>query len=195
MRRVALTFRIILSLLVIGLLVGVYSFLRYVNSPVSASNIATSKTDSSSQKITKLKSSPIAVNGAYASFTYPSIFTPLKQQTLSGNILASYGYEHRALLSWQLEITINYLPSGSTAGDGSYYAMSQDPTRYNAVTETVNGSPVTTMSDLEAGGFNKIAFLFHGSYSADISLSSMDSQNASEEQAVLNQVVQSWQWK
>jgi hypothetical protein len=194
MRRTAQAFRITLSLLVIGLIVGAYSFLRYVNSPASASNIVSPAT-TLSQKTSTIKSTPVTVSDPYANFSYPSIFKPLKQQPNTGNILASYGYEHHALLPWQLVVTINFLPSDSTKDDSAYYAMSQNPTRYNALTSTVNGNQVTTMTDLESGGFSKIAFLFHGSYSADISFNSDDAQNASEEQAILTQVLQSWQWK
>lgn len=194
MRRVALAFRVFLSLLVVTLIVGVYTFMRYVNSPASASSIL-SPTSTSSQKQVKAQSSPVAVSGTYASFTYPSIFTPLKPLPISGNILAIYSYEHRELVTWQLTITINLLPGNSMKDDSSYYSMLENPTRYNESTETVNGNPVIIMTNLESGGFDKIAYIFHGFNSVDISLNSEDAQDADEEQAALNEVVSSWQWK
>jgi hypothetical protein len=137
----------------------------------------------------------VSVTGTYAGFSYPSIFTPLKLQPASGNILASYGYEYRTLTPWQITITINFLSADSVNNDSAYYAETENPTRYDKTTETIHNSPVTIMTDTTSGGFDKIAFLFHGSYSADISFNSEDAQNATEEQAALNQVLSSWQWK
>lgn len=196
MRRTALAFRITLALIAIILLVGVYAFTRYVDSPVTASNIAIPATTSNTVKAQTLNSTPVDVTGQYASFSYPALFTPLKQQLApSGNILASYSYEHRAFVSWQLTITINYLPGGAITDDSAYYARVENPQRYIASTQTVNGATVTTMTDLETNGFSKIAFLFHDSDSVDISLNSQDATNIAEQQAALNQVVKSWQWK
>jgi hypothetical protein len=182
----------VLGLCVVVLLSGIYLFVHYINSPAAASNI-TNPALSNSRTTTH---TPRAINvvGPYASFSYPASFTASPQSPLMGNVLAIYSYEHRALIPWQLTITITMVPNGSPDSDSAYYARIENPAQYTESTETINNKAVTIMTDSISGGFNKVAFLFHDDRSADIAFSSQDAQNSAEEQTVLNQVLRSWRW-
>ena len=188
-------FLIILGCLIILLGISGFVLLHFMDSPSSASNISTgaSKATSSSQSLSL--GSPVQVTGTYASFTYPSIFTAEKTPAASGNIVADYSYEHHAFIPWQLNITIHFLSANEANNDSAYYAMTQDSTRYSESKSTIGENQADIFTDTTAGGFSKVAVLFHNSYSADVSLGSEDGQYLTEQQATLNQVLQSWHWE
>ncbi|HEY4161153.1 MAG TPA: hypothetical protein VGM08_03765 [Candidatus Saccharimonadales bacterium] len=185
---------IVTGLLASGLIIGASLLLRYLNAPTAAASIANQPAHPSAPAVSGSRLVPVSDD--YAQFAYPSFLTPLaQQQSGSGNVKAAYGFEYKASIPWQLTVTINYLPGGLANNDSTYYAMVQNPSRYQKITETVNGSPVAILSDLTAGGFSKIAFLFHGGYSADIALNGADQQDADREQVTFNGVIQSWRWQ
>lgn len=173
---------------------GGYILLHFMDAPASASDISAGASSPAQSGQSLSLGSPVRVTGTYADFSYPSIFTALKSQAPTGNIVVEYGYEHYALIPWQLNISIQFLPGGEVSNDSAYSIMAQDPARYSKSTQTSNGNQVVVFADTTAGGFSKIAFMFHDSYAADVSLTSEDGQYLAEEQSALNQVVQSWQW-
>jgi hypothetical protein len=184
----------VLGGLVIVIAVGGYFFLRFMDAPSSASRISmgSSMTTTATQSVSLGK--PVAVAGSYASFSYPSNFTAETLQVPGGDIVAQYGYDYHATIPWQLSITITSLPGGEVNDDAAYYAMMQNSSRYSKTSETVGPNEASVFTDTTAGGFDKVAVLFHGSYSADISLTSEDEQYVNEEQTTLDQVLQSWRW-
>jgi len=185
---------VIAGLLAAGLFIGARVFLSYINTPASAARITNQPAHVSVPAAAG--NEPVSVSDAYARFTYPSFLTPLKvQQPNGGSVAAVHSYEYKAAVPWQLTVTVNRLPGGLANNDSAYYAMIQNPARYQKTTENVNGGPVTILSDLTTGGFSKIAFLFHGGYSADIALNGSDQQDADREQATLDGVIQSWRWQ
>lgn len=169
--------------------------LHVMDAPASATHISNGPPPPVSPVLSTSIGSPVEVTGTNVSFSYPSIFTPTAQQPVEGDILASYGYERRMLTSWQLTVTVVLLPGGQRDGDSAYYAATQDPARYSESAEVVNGNSAIVMTDKTFAGFSKVAFLFHGSYSADVSLNSEDAEDATEEQSALNMVLQSWRWE
>jgi len=171
------------------------TLLHFMDMPMSATNISTGHAAVAPESSDSMGKTA-AVTGAYAAFSYySSLFKSERTLPISGNIVATYGYEHQSDTPWQLTITVNFLPNGNMRDDSAYYDMMQNPDRYSSSSETVNGNMATIMSDTTVAGYDKTAFLFHGSYSADISLSSDDVQDTTQQQAVLTGVLQSWQWK
>jgi len=186
---------IISGVIVLALIVGGVLWLHAVDSPVSATNVSESTSVVTAEKASNNMGKMVSVSGSYAQFSYPSLFTPLPPQSLSGNVVASYGYERRTQIPWQLNITINFLAADEVGNDSAYNAAIHNPTRYSSSSEMANGSTVTVMTDTTSDGYDKVAFLFRGSYSVDISLNSNDASDAAQQQAILNEVIQSWRWK
>ncbi len=185
---------IIAGLAVVCALIGLRVLLQYLDAPTSAAKVMNQPASVAAPA--ERSGKPVPVSNAYAQFSYPSFLTPLKQQQpAGGSTLAAYGYEYHAAVPWQLTVTINYVPGSLANNDSAYYAMVQNAARYQKTMETVNGHPVTVVTDLTAGGFSKIAFLFHGTYSANIAVNGIDQQYTEQEQATLDQIVKSWNWQ
>lgn len=137
---------------------------------------------------------PVAVHNTYANFTYPAGMVPMKTQLPSGHEVALFSYSHRDIESWQLAITINTLPNSTLTDDSGYLFRKNNPSRYQQSTANIHATPILIMTDTQAGGFSKVAFLAHGTLSADISLYGDDSTGTDVLTKAFNQVLSSWHW-
>lgn len=169
-------------------------FYRYVSAP-SQSQITTPNSSLSSLSNTStFNNTPVIVQNSYFSFSYPTALKPYKQQPVNGPMIANYSYGYRDIESWELTITAQMIPQPSLTNDSAYNFRSQHPDQYQLVNETINSQPVAVMTDTQASGFSKVAFLLHGNYVINVSLYGNDTSGTGILSSVFSQVVQSLQW-
>lgn len=136
------------------------------------------------------------VHNPYASFSYPNPLSPLAgMDGPHGEEVAIYNYGKQDVVPWHLAVAINHLQQPSLSSDSGYTLRKNHPSRYQATTVTSGANTFIVMTDTQAGGFNKAAFLLHGDLSADISLTGDDSSGGSTLAQAFQQVLQSWKWQ
>lgn len=136
-----------------------------------------------------------AVHDTYASFSYPNTLSPLAgMDGPHGEEVAVYNYGKQDVVPWHLAITINHLQQPSLTSDSGYMVRKDHPSQYQAATLTSGANTFIVMTDTQAGGFGKAAFILHGDLSADISLTGDDSSGGSTLAQTFQQILQSWKW-
>jgi hypothetical protein len=179
------------AVVLICLIIGIVAFLRYLADPASGT-IAASKSDTAAPVTPPAPL--ITVRGTYATFQYPNTLHPLQQQAPGGQELAAYSYGKRDTESWELAITINRLADPTLKDDSGYNYRVQKSSQYTETIKTINNSSVVIMTDSQAPGFSKVAFLIHGDMSADISLYGDDQDGVAGLADAFSQVLNSWHW-
>lgn len=136
------------------------------------------------------------VHNPYASFSYPNTLSPLAgMDGPHGEEVAVYNYGKQDVVSWHLAVSINHLQQPTLTSDSSYMVRKDRPSQYQATTVTSGANTFIVMTDMQAGGFGKTAFILHGDLSADISLTGDDSSGGSTLAQAFQQVLQSWKWQ
>jgi hypothetical protein len=136
------------------------------------------------------------VHNPYANFSYPNTLSPLAgMDGPHGEEVALYNYGKQDVVPWHLAITINHLQQPSLNSDSGYMVRKDRPSQYQATTITSGSNTFIVMTDTQAGGFGKAAFILHGDLSADISLTGDDSLGGSTLAQVFLQILQSWEWQ
>ena len=138
---------------------------------------------------------PVAMTGAYASFTYPKCLNAVATQSPASPVLASYDLVHQDIQTWNLAITILDVPSGSIADNNAYHFRKVNPNRFSESQTVVNGTTVHVMTDKMANGFNGVAFLVRGQHQAVVSLNGDDTTGLHDLQSTLQMVLSSWHWR
>lgn len=134
----------------------------------------------------------IRLNGKTAKFQYPAQIQKLKTDNLAVGDIEKFLFNKPEHGNWSLTVLIKRLPSGVLAADGNYNLRKQNPQQYVEQTRTINGAAVSVMTD-HSGAYNQVAFMPHGEIVAEVSLSGAESNDA-DSQAILNTVLNSWQW-
>lgn len=183
--------RVLIPVCVIALLVIGFSLLIHqLRKPVSASNISTAGNTS-----IPMPPQPILVDGTYAKFSYPGGMQPMTgMEGPMGEEVAVYNYKMPDTVPWHLAITINHLHEPGLSYDTNFLVRKNHPDQYQQSTLTANGNTFTVMTDTQAGGFAKVAFVLHGDLSADISLTGDDSSGDTTLAQAFQQVLTAWRW-
>jgi hypothetical protein len=180
----------ILILLLCGGLAA-YSLIHFIDTP-SESKITNAPIAASTT--TAFNNTPAIVHNKFFTFSYPTALSPQTQQPLSGSEIAAYSYTYRDVESWQLTV-VALEPSAPILGNDSAYSYRiQHPDQYQLSNETINGQLVKVITDTQAGGFSKVAFLIHGSEIANISLLGDDPMGTGLLNKTFSQVIDSWAW-
>lgn len=177
------------SVLVFG-----YVFVKYLSTPSQSQILASGATASSTSSISMFNNTPVAVHNPYFSFTYPVAMHAYAAQTLKPPVLAAYSYGYRDIESWQLAVSAQTLTQSSLANDSSYEFRLQHPDQYQRSTLSIHGQPVTVMTDANADGFSKVAYILHGSDVLHVSLYGNDTYGTSTLSSVFMQVLNSVAW-
>lgn len=171
-----------------------YMFYRFVSTP-SQSQITTPTSSLSSLSNTStFNNTPVTVQNSYFSFSYPAAMKPYKQQPVTAPMIANYSYGYRDIESWELTITAQTIPQSTLTNDSAYNYRSQHPEQFQLVNETINGHPVAVMTDAQASGFSKVAFVLQGNYVINVSLYGNDTSGTNILNSVFSQVLKSLQW-
>ena len=188
-KRTAVFFGILVA--VCGLSIAVVTVLKYAAAPATTSSITTTLPDAT---VSAIDPTPVAVQNAYADFVYPLGMRPTAQGDKTPPLLASYQYVYQGSGSWQLAISINRLAEPTLTDDSGYGLRKADPDRYQESTITIGSNTFVVMTDMQANGFNRVAFLLHGTLSADIAVYGNDPLGDDGLTAVFKQVLSSWHW-
>jgi len=138
---------------------------------------------------------PVAVQNAYATFTYPRGMSAAPAVRPSGSTLAVYNWMHPDIQTWRLAVSVMSVPSGSLSDNNAYLFRARYPNRFSESELTVQGRSVTVMTDKTSSGFSKVGFLRHGQYQAVVSLYGDDQYGISDLETAFAQVLGSWQWR
>lgn len=171
-----------------------YMFYRFVSTP-SRSQITTPTSSLSSLSNTStFNNTPVTVRNSYFSFSHPAALKPYVQQPVTAPMIANYSYGYRDIESWELTITAQTIPQSTLTNDSAYSYRSQHPEQFQLVNETINGHPVAVMTDAQASGFSKVAFVLQGNYIINVSLYGNDTSGTDILSSVFSQVLNSLQW-
>lgn len=171
-----------------------YAFVKYVSAPSQSHILSSGATSSTTTSIDMFNNTPIAVRNTYFSFTYPASMHPYAQQPLKLPEIANYSYGYSDIESWQLAVSAQTLAGPSLSQDSSYLFRAQHPDQYKLNTSTISGQPVAIMTDTQAAGFSKVAFILHGSDVIRVSLYGNDTSGTSVLNNVFTQVLHSIKW-
>jgi hypothetical protein len=97
--------------------------------------------------------------------------------------------------SWHLAITINHLPEPLLTEDSGYLMRKDNPSRYRMSTVSDNGNRFVVMTDTQVTDFGEVAFILHGSMSANISLVGDNPAGSTPLQNTLQAILASWRWQ
>lgn len=136
----------------------------------------------------------VAEQGKYASFNYPSYFTPQKSEPAISPVLTNYNYLRSQIGSWQLAIQISSLSTGNLDDNGGYHYRKVTPSQYVFTTQTINGKGVPFITDKTQGGYNQVAYINNGSKVASVSLMGSSAQDTDKLNEALKSILSSWQW-
>lgn len=171
-----------------------FMFYQYVSTPSQSQIITPNSSLSSLSNTSTFNNTPVAVQNAYFSFSYPAAMKPYKQQPVTAPMLVNYSYGYRDIESWELTITAQSLSAASLSTDSAYNFRSQHPDQYKLEYDTVNDQPVAVMTDTKATGFSKVAFMLHGNYVIHVSLYGNDTSGTNILNSVFEQVLKSMNW-
>lgn len=139
---------------------------------------------------------PVAVNNAYVSFTYPKAMTIYPEtQKASYPILENYEYKYPDILTWLLVVTVTQLNSNTLMADTGYNFRISTSAVYHSSTVTTNNNVFQVMTDTTAVGFSEVAFSLHNGMSCDISLLGNDNLGTINLQKVFSMVLDSFSWR
>lgn len=186
--------RLAVAMVLVAVLFLGFMFYRYVSTP-SQSQITTPNSSLTSLSNTStFNNTPVTVQNAYFSFSYPAALKPYKQQPITAPMIANYSYGYRDIESWELTITAQAIPQSSLTNDSAYNYRAQHPEQYQLHNESINGRPVAVMTDTQASGFSNVAFVLHGSYVINVSLYGNDTSGTDILSSVFSQVLKSLRW-
>jgi hypothetical protein len=178
---------------IIGLCVfGVLGWSLFANAPNETRSATSHK---KTVPTPRLDLSPLAVNGSFADFTYPAIFSVAPSNAVIAPVVAVYNYRYHTLQTWNLDITIVRVPGGHLLDNDAYKMRTLKPETYQPSSLSVGSQSVPVMSDISVDGYAKVAFLVHGQYQATVSLVGTSVNGTSDLETSLQQVVASWQWQ
>ncbi len=178
----------ILAIVIVAAIIGV----KQVIGGSAEGTITT--TGTTQQAAAEPATTMVAEQGKYASFNYPSYFTPQKSEPAITPVLVNYNYIKSQIGSWQLAIQISSLSTGNLDDNGSYHYRKITPSQYVFTTQTVNGKSVPFVTDKTLGGYNQVAYLTNGSKVASVSLLGSNGQDTAKMDEALKSILASWQW-
>jgi hypothetical protein len=182
-------------LLIIVVVIGGVAY--YIMSKMNGSDAGSVKNPTLTQQNAGLSFdfTPVAVNNAYVSFTYPRAMTIYPEtQKASYPILENYEYKYPDVLTWLLVVTVTQLNSNSLMADTGYNYRVHTPDVYQQSTITASNNAFQVMTDTTAVGFGKVAFSLHNGMSCDISLLGNDNLGTANLQKVFSMVLESLSW-
>lgn len=169
-----------------------YIGIHYANSPADGVVTGTEQPAPTEKLVTP---SPQTIDGTYASFTLPNTFTKSKLEPSPYPTVETFGYDYRQAQSsrWTVTISINNV-SSNNGQSTSYQLRASKPQQYISDTVTVNNKTYVVMTDTARDVFSKVAYSSHDQYVADISVEGGEVSQKEQLQAVLDEILASWQW-
>jgi hypothetical protein len=186
--------RLIITACFVCVVIIGYAFVKYVSTPSQSHIVSSGATSSMTTSISMFNNTPVAVRNAYFSFTYPTSMHAYTQQPLKLPEIADYSYGYSDIESWQLAVSAQTLGGPTLSQDSSYLYRAQHSSQYQLSNTTINGEPVTIVTDTQASGFSKVAFLLFGSDVVHVSLYGNDTSGTSVLNNVFTQVLSSIKW-
>ncbi len=179
-------------LVVLVATIGIRYVLLQLNQPVTVT--LTPGPETKAQNDYQIDLTPKLEAGKYVSFSYPAGLTARPTQAVAPYVESFY-YTARAsdVESWALAISVSTLPAGDLANSSGFMLRKNNPDKYLESHETVNGMPITIMTDHTAG-FSKIAYIQHNSLLATVSLIGNHAASVQPLQISFDTVLKSWQW-
>jgi hypothetical protein len=174
----------------VGLLAfGAHSALsQSVSGSVDATNIQQKRA------VVTFNSKPVTVQTDYASFQYPAALMPLPNVSAVSPVLASRSYSYGDIENWRMSINVTQINGQTIDSDSGYQLRATQSDRYAQSDAIYGNQDFTVMTDTQAAGFSKVAYLAHGNQVAEISLYGDDAQSLQTLQATFATVLGSWQW-
>jgi len=182
-------------LIIVVIIIGViYHEMSNINKP--SIGVVTNPTSAQQTAGLSFNFTPTTVTGTYISFAYPKVLSvDTATQKPQYPILESYVYKYKDIESWLLAVTVTDLQSDSLKADSSYYARLLNPAEYQLSTVTVHNNTFQVMTDTQAVGFSKVAFLLHNNMAVDISLTGNDDLGTTNLQKTFNIVLGNFNWR
>jgi hypothetical protein len=178
-----------ITLLVMGIFIIVHSM---INQPANGYVQAASETNDQNSVAAAEDNTTYQVNGKYLNFQYPGFFRPVPVEKPTGAQLSTFDYIAKSSPFWELAVQISSLPSGNLDNDGSYHMRSVSPDRYQRLSWTAGGSPVTVFAD-KNDGYSKAAYIAHQGKLVSIALTGSGDETRMDQ--VLQGVLNSLEWE
>jgi hypothetical protein len=137
----------------------------------------------------------VAERGTYASFNYPAVLQPVKNETAVSPVLTNYSYVKSQFGSWQLSIQISTLPTGNLNDNGSYHYRKSVPGQYIFTSQIIKDKAIPLVTDKTSGAFNRVAYLVGSGKVATVSLMGGNGQDEERMNEALQTILSSWQWR
>lgn len=180
------------SLIVLGLII--FIFWEYLQANKSAIGKTITSQPQSSQSLNSINYSLVNINNPYASFGYPKFLSLDKGYPIYPPTKEEYNFSYRDIVTWDLAITIDYIPQGSLKDNNSYQFRMTYPNIYQSSTLSINNQEILVFTDKNIPTYNKVAFLINGPYQATVALSGDDPSGTVPLQKTLTAVLSSWRW-
>jgi hypothetical protein len=179
----------VLLVLVVLMLV----FVKFIHSP-STGKIIESAPIQQSNLAPAFNLKSIKLSGTYISLSYPTSLVPVRSTTKIG--IEDYEFKYTsAPKTWILAVTVNKLNAITNLEDSAFMLRKQNPNQYQLATETIGNNKFYVFIDKKADGFSKMAIVFNGDKSADISLTGNDFNGFYNLQDSFDLVINSFNWK